>query len=79
MKTKAYSIDKDGFYGLYFPWDKKYAKDKNAELYTTSKDFVKIPLSLQKYLNVLEVAVVWDNPDALTVFIKEKLFAKDKK
>ena len=51
----------------------KYAKDKNAELYTTSKDFVKIPQSLQKQINVLEVAVVWDNPDILADFIKQKL------
>ncbi|MEE6206777.1 MAG: tetraacyldisaccharide 4'-kinase [Alphaproteobacteria bacterium] len=48
------------------------AKELNAEVYTTGKDFVKIPPSLQKYINVLEIAVVWDNPDELLKFIKEK-------
>ncbi|MBQ8062780.1 MAG: hypothetical protein IJ230_02465, partial [Clostridia bacterium] len=31
MKTKKYSVKKDGFYGLYFPWDKKYAGDKEQK------------------------------------------------
>ncbi|MBQ8063336.1 MAG: acyl-CoA thioester hydrolase [Clostridia bacterium] len=31
MKTKIYSVKKDGFYGLYFPWDKKYAGDKEQQ------------------------------------------------
>jgi len=52
------------------------AKEQNAEVYTTSKDFVKIPPSLQKYINVLEIAVVWDNPDELLKFIKEKTAIK---
>ena len=49
------------------------ARKINAEIYTTSKDFVKIPSSLQKYINVLEVSVVWDNPDELISFIKSKI------
>jgi tetraacyldisaccharide 4'-kinase len=49
------------------------AKELNADVYTTSKDFVKIPPSLQKYIHVLEVAVVWDKPEELTRFIKEKI------
>ncbi len=52
------------------------AKELNAEVYTTGKDFVKIPPSLQKYINVLEIAVVWDNPDELLKFIKEKTSVK---
>ncbi|MBO6282206.1 MAG: tetraacyldisaccharide 4'-kinase [Alphaproteobacteria bacterium] len=52
------------------------AKEQNAEVYTTGKDFVKIPPSLQKYINVLEIAVVWDNPDELLKFIKEKTAIK---
>lgn len=52
------------------------AKELNAEVYTTGKDFVKIPPSLQKYINVLEIAVVWDNPDELLKFIKEKTAIK---
>lgn len=49
------------------------AKALNAEIYTTSKDFVKIPVSMQKYINVLEIAIVWDEPDKLISFIKEKI------
>lgn len=52
------------------------AKEQNAEVYTTSKDFVKVPPSLQKYINALEIAVVWDNPDELLKFIKEKISIK---
>lgn len=48
------------------------AEGLQADVYTTSKDFVKIPPSLQKYINVLEIAVVWDTPDELLSFIKEK-------
>ena len=51
------------------------AEKLNADLYTTSKDFVKIPPSMQKYFNVLEIAVVWDEPEKLTAFIKEKINA----
>lgn len=49
------------------------AQKLNAEVYTTSKDFVKIPHSLQNQIKVLEVAVVWENPDKLIEFIKSKI------
>lgn len=49
------------------------ARELNAVVYTTSKDFVKIPPLLQKEINVLEVAVVWDEPDALMQFIRQKI------
>jgi tetraacyldisaccharide 4'-kinase len=49
------------------------AAEMNADVYTTSKDFVKIPISMQKYINVLEIAVVWDEPEKLTAFIREKI------
>lgn len=48
------------------------ARALNAEIYTTSKDYVKIPPSYHKYINALEVAVVWDDPEALMNFIKSK-------
>ena len=51
----------------------KIAQQLNAEIYTTGKDFVKIPLSMHKYINVLEIAVVWDEPEKLTTFINEKI------
>ena len=52
------------------------AKDLNAEVYTTSKDFVKIPTLYHKSINVLEVAVVWDKPEELLQFIESKISKK---
>lgn len=49
------------------------AQKLNAEIYTTSKDFVKIPPSMQKYINVLEIAIVWDEPEKLLQFIEHKI------
>lgn len=49
------------------------AKTLNAEVYTTSKDYVKIPHLLQKEIKVLEVAVVWDNPEQLIEFVRKKI------
>lgn len=49
------------------------AQELNAELYTTGKDFVKIPHSLKNNIKVLEIAVVWDKPDELLTFIKSKI------
>ncbi len=52
------------------------AKKLNAEVYTTSKDFVKIPSLYHKSINMLEVAVVWDKPDALLKFIEDRILPK---
>lgn len=49
------------------------AKEKNAEVYTTSKDFVKIPTLYHNSINVLEVAVVWNKPEDLLKFIRKKI------
>ena len=49
------------------------AKALKAEVYTTSKDYVKIPHLLQKEIKVLEIAIVWDNPEQLTEFIRKKI------
>lgn len=49
------------------------AKKLNAQIYTTGKDFVKIPALYHNDINVLDVAVVWDNPEKLVAFIKEKI------
>ncbi len=54
------------------------AHAKNAEIYTTSKDYVKIPPQFQNDINVLEVAVVWDEPDTLLQFITNHLKKNDK-
>ena len=56
----------------------KKAENLSADIYTTGKDFVKIPASMQKYFNVLEIAVVWDKPEALMQFIKDKISAQTK-
>ena len=48
------------------------AKKLNAQIYTTSKDFVKIPPLYLQDINVLEIAVIWDNPEDLVAFIKQK-------
>ncbi len=52
------------------------AQTLNAEVYTTSKDFVKIPHSLKNDIKVLEVAVVWEKPETLLKFIKDKISKK---
>ena len=52
------------------------AKELNAEVYTTSKDFVKIPSLYHKSINMLEIAVIWDKPDELQQFIENKIFKK---
>lgn len=52
------------------------AKALNAEVYTTGKDFVKIPTLYHKSINVLEVAVVWDKPEELLNFIENKIIKK---
>ncbi|MBR1600900.1 MAG: tetraacyldisaccharide 4'-kinase [Alphaproteobacteria bacterium] len=49
------------------------AEQLNAQIYTTSKDFVKIPPLYSQDINVLEIAVVWDNPEELISFIKQKI------
>lgn len=47
------------------------AQKNQAELYTTSKDYVKIPTVLQKHFKVLEIDIIWQDKSALTNFIKK--------
>ena len=47
----------------------KSAQEKNLDIYTTSKDYVKIPFAMQKQFNVLNISVSWENPEALQDFI----------
>lgn len=49
------------------------ARNLNAELYTTSKDYVKIPAHLRSYFKVLEIEITWDAPEHLTQFILEHI------
>ncbi len=45
------------------------AKNKNADIYTTSKDFVKIPIKLRPHFKVLEITVEWENSQAFYNFL----------
>ena len=45
---------------------------KEAELFTTSKDFIKIPQDMKHMFNVLEITVDWENPEKLKKFILKK-------
>ena len=49
------------------------SKKHQAELYTTSKDFVKIPPESKKYFNVLEIDILWENKEALIEFIQKHI------
>ncbi|MFI3241543.1 MAG: tetraacyldisaccharide 4'-kinase [Alphaproteobacteria bacterium] len=42
------------------------------EVWTTAKDFIKIPKSHQKFFNVLEIEIKWQDEQALKDFILEK-------
>lgn len=53
-----------------------FAKSENAKIYTTSKDFVKIPYALQANFNVLEIEVEWDSNSFIENFILEKVKTK---
>lgn len=48
------------------------AQKFQASIYTTSKDYVKIPNTYKTKIKMLEVAVVWDKPDDLLRFIHKK-------
>lgn len=41
----------------------------NLDIWTTSKDFIKIPKGLQKHFNVLEIAIKWQNKSELENFL----------
>ena len=52
------------------------AQENNCILMTTSKDFVKIPPSLQSNFHVLEIEIKWQNKKALQEFISQKLLTR---
>ncbi|MDR1026732.1 MAG: tetraacyldisaccharide 4'-kinase [Lactobacillus sp.] len=56
----------------------KEADELGAEIYTTSKDFVKIPVSKQTHFKVLEIEIKWQDEQKLIDFIEEKINAKRK-
>jgi len=44
-------------------------------LYTTSKDYVKIPADLQSHFEVLEIKINWQDPARLRKFLQDRLAA----
>ncbi len=52
------------------------AKNKDLDIFTTSKDFVKIPLSLRKEIKVLNIKVQWQDKDKFMLFLQSAF--KDK-
>lgn len=54
----------------------QYAENNQAELITTSKDFVKIPVSLQPAFKILDIRIQWENPTELQNFILAHLRKK---
>ena len=48
-----------------------YAQKIGADIYTTSKDMVKIPVSLQSRFKVLEIEIKWQDEVAISKFISE--------
>lgn len=48
---------------------KAAAQKQQAALYTTAKDFVKIPADLQDGIDVLEISIEWENQQKLAQFL----------
>lgn len=49
------------------------AQEKGALVFTTAKDFVKIPTDLHKYFHVLEIEIQWEEEEKLINFILERI------
>ncbi|MBQ8870187.1 MAG: tetraacyldisaccharide 4'-kinase [Alphaproteobacteria bacterium] len=49
------------------------AKKENLTIFTTSKDYVKIPADLQEHINVLNIKIKWRDESVLETFLKNKL------
>ncbi len=49
------------------------AKNENLDIFTTSKDYVKIPADLQPYFNVLNIKISWHDQKALEEFLQNKI------
>lgn len=49
------------------------AQTLNAEIYTTAKDYVKIPLALRSHFKVLEIEIQWEDEERLESFILSSL------
>lgn len=45
------------------------AQNMNTDIYTTAKDFVKIPVELRPHFKVLEISITWDDAESLCNFL----------
>lgn len=50
-----------------------FAQKNNLDIYTTSKDFVKIPPELRSHFKVLKIKIWWHNENALQNFLAQLL------
>lgn len=51
-----------------------FAKSTNSDLYTTTKDYVKIPYHLRADFKILEIGIKWQDEQKLFEFICSRLF-----
>lgn len=49
------------------------AQTLGTDIYTTSKDFVKIPIELRPHFRVLEITIQWEDEEKLANFIIQKI------
>ena len=49
------------------------AKNLKADIYTTSKDMVKIPVKMRKEFKVLEIEIKWEDEDSIKEFIINRI------
>lgn len=49
------------------------ANDKNAQLITTEKDYVRLPQNVQQDIKTLPVNLIWHNEDEIYQFLRDKL------
>ena len=52
----------------------EFAKNTSSDLYTTTKDYVKIPYHLRGEFKILEVGIMWQEEARLFEFICSRLF-----
>lgn len=53
----------------------RHSQGMNAKIYTTTKDFVKIPQDLRKKFNTVEIEIEWENKKEFARFLINKIKA----
>jgi tetraacyldisaccharide 4'-kinase len=59
-------------------WLKSLAEERQAQLVTTSKDFVRLSLPFRSQVKELPVRALFDNPDDVEGFVHQHLLNKDR-